>query len=96
MRWSSVLPGALSSDGGNGVDGCDGRAAHSWASGDSDIRALGGIAWPGAAAGMVELQAQPLPIKHLVVQMMQPLPQAQLPLHTMQQPVESSWQPLEA
>lgn len=45
----------------------------------------------------MELQAQPCPIMHLVEQLMQPLPQAQVVLgQTMQQPVESSWHPLGA
>jgi hypothetical protein len=69
------------------------------ASGDSDIcsEAMADAAPPGASDGSVELQAHPLPIMHLVEQLMQPLPQAQVVLgQTMQQPVESSWHPLGA
>jgi len=68
-------------------------------SGDSEIcsAAAAGVAPLGASGGSVELQAQPLPIMHLVAQLMQPLPQAHMVLgQTMQQPVESSWQPLGA
>ena len=65
------------------------------ASDDSDIGPLGGTAAAGASGGSVELHAQPVPIMHLSAQLMQPSPQAQVVLgQTMQQPVESSWQPL--
>jgi hypothetical protein len=76
-----------------------GAFVHRPASGDSDIcsAATAGVAPFGASGGSVELQAQPLPIMHLVEQLMQPSPQAHIVLgQTMQQPVESSWHPLGA
>jgi hypothetical protein len=38
-----------------------------------------------------DVQAQPCGCVHLVEQAMQEFPHAQVPLHTMQQPVELSW-----
>jgi len=63
-------------------------------SGDSEIgsTATATCAPVGASGETVELQAQPGPSMHLVAQLIQALPQAQLPLQTMQHPVDSSWQ----
>jgi hypothetical protein len=69
---------------------------YSLASGDSDICGLKGVAPFGTAVGTELVQAHPLPCMHLVAQLMQLSPQAQLPLQIMQQPVESSWHALDA
>jgi hypothetical protein len=45
------------------------------------------------SAGGIPVQAHPVGWVHLVVHTMHELPQAQLPMQTMQQPVEPSWQP---
>jgi hypothetical protein len=53
---------------------------------------LDAAAADGCASGIPE-QAHPFGWVHLVEHATQELPQPQLPLHTMQQPVEPSWQP---